>query len=148
MSKIQKALDQIRDGRSKAPSPESAGLDRRKLRNKSYAVPGSQLTDEQQSNLQAPPSREEVLASERLPSEILHVDLQTLRDANLYPDEDNIDDVAQQLRRIKRPVINIAFGEGQPKCENANMIMLASAMPKSVPSTPRIAVSRMMISQR
>ena len=67
--------------------------------------------------------------AENLPSFRVSVSAETLRDQGLRPQDSDLDLVAQQFRRIKRPILNIAFGDGVPKSENANVIMLGSALP-------------------
>ena len=57
------------------------------------------------------------------------ISLETLRIHGLQPQDSDLDLVAQQFRHIKRPILNTAFGTGVPESENANVIMLASALP-------------------
>lgn len=71
------------------------------------------------------------LANERLPTTSIAVDLDRLQEFGLHPKDDDLDLVRQQFRRIKRPVLNIAFGTGVEDGENTNIIMMASAMPHS-----------------
>lgn len=70
-------------------------------------------------------------ADEKLPDFEIKIALDVLRDHGLIPRDEDIDLIAQQFRRIKRPVLNIAFGIGVPDSDNANVIMLASALPQS-----------------
>lgn len=68
---------------------------------------------------------------EKLPDFSISVDLETLRDQGLQPQETDLDLVAEEFRHIKRPILNIAFGAGVPEIENANVIMLSSALPQT-----------------
>lgn len=52
-----------------------------------------------------------------------------LRDEGLLPTDENMPLASQQFRRIKRPVLKIAFSAGDVHYENANVVMLASALP-------------------
>ena len=61
----------------------------------------------------------------------IKIDLDVLLNERLLASETERDLIAQQFRRIKRPVLNIAFGPGVPKSENANVIMMTSALPRS-----------------
>jgi protein-tyrosine kinase len=75
------------------------------------------------------PDRGAGAGGEILPKSRVIVSAETLRDQGLRPQDLDLDLVAQQFRRIKRPILNIAFGVGVPESENANVIMLGSALP-------------------
>jgi protein-tyrosine kinase len=66
---------------------------------------------------------------EILPNFRVSVSAEKLRDQGLRPQDSDLDLVAQQFRRIKRPILNIAFGVDVPESENSNVIMLGSALP-------------------
>jgi len=68
---------------------------------------------------------------ENIPNFRVIVAAETLREHGLRPHDSDLDLVAQQFRRIKRPILNTAFGVGVgvPKSENDNVIMLGSALP-------------------
>jgi protein-tyrosine kinase len=58
----------------------------------------------------------------------INVDFPALRVAGLVPPEGEERRLAQQYRRIKRPLIAAAFGRGVPRVPNGHLIMVASAM--------------------
>lgn len=68
---------------------------------------------------------------EKLPDFNVKVSVEALHAKGLQPHDDDMDIIAQQFRQIKRPVLNTAFGVGMPETKNANVIMLASALPKT-----------------
>lgn len=120
MSKIQKALQQLRDSRhAQAPNrraKELATNDRTKNGSDSrYDHHDPELAD----------------ADESLPEFSIEVVPEMLLDLGLQVKGKDIDLLAQQFRRIKRPVLNIAFGAGSEEAENSNVIMVASALPKT-----------------
>lgn len=121
MSKIQKALQQLREtSHARAPTPRSTSA------NKDFLTGTG--TSERRSDY-----RESVRpdAGEILPDYSIDVSTDMLRDIGLQPSNKDIDLVSQQFRRIKRPVLNIAFGAGSEDAENSNVIMVASALPKT-----------------
>jgi protein-tyrosine kinase len=65
----------------------------------------------------------------RLPRATLTLDLAALRTAGLLPGADSERQIAQQFRQIKRPLIENALGRGATPMQNAQLIMVASAMP-------------------
>ncbi len=64
-----------------------------------------------------------------VPSRQIVIDHQALRAAGLLPPENQDKTLAQQYRRIKRPLIAKALGRGTTPLANGNLIMLASAIP-------------------
>lgn len=122
MSKIQKALQQLREsGQAQAPAPRGrvSGAPTKK---------GFRSANEHQRG-EYDPERPD--ADEILPEYSIQVSPDMLHDLGLQPRGKDIDLVAQQFRRIKRPVLNIAFGPGSAEAENSNVIMVASALPKT-----------------
>ncbi len=116
MSKIQKALEILRKRSDSGPknpklSTSTEGVARARVRTRDLPEDGA--------------------VDEQLPEFKLSVDLEELRNHGLQPRDEYIDFVGQQFRRIKRPVLNTAFGLGVPDSDNANVIMLASALPKT-----------------
>lgn len=126
MSKIQKALEALRnsgeysgavkngntaDGRGETPH------DTRKRMSNSVGQP---LMARRQSG---PP----VQAIE--PTKKISVDLDRLVENGFLPGGFDRDVIADQFRRIKRPILQSAFEVDLPVGENANVIMMASAMP-------------------
>lgn len=83
---------------------------------------------ESKNNLHDP---ELAIKDERLPEFSIEVSPEMLLDLGLQARGKDIDLVAQQFRRIKRPVLSIAFGAGSEDAENSNVIMVASALPKT-----------------
>jgi len=59
--------------------------------------------------------------------QILHLDFDALREASIVPPEDLAPHLADEFRRIKRPLIANAFGKGVVPVENGNLLMLCSA---------------------
>jgi exopolysaccharide/PEP-CTERM locus tyrosine autokinase len=62
------------------------------------------------------------------PRGIVNVSLPALRAAGLLAPEDEQRQLAQQYRKIKRPLIVNAIGRGAPRLPNGHVIMLASAI--------------------
>ncbi|MBV8403593.1 MAG: hypothetical protein JO203_05335 [Gammaproteobacteria bacterium] len=59
----------------------------------------------------------------------LIVDQNSLRAAGMLPPAHQEHELAQQYRRIKRPLINNALGRGVPRLASGNLIMITSAVP-------------------
>ncbi len=57
------------------------------------------------------------------------IDANALRAAGMLPPVHQEHEIAQQYRRIKRPLINNALGRGVPQLANGNIIMVTSAVP-------------------
>ena len=57
------------------------------------------------------------------------IDQHTLRAAGLLPPAHQEHEIAQQYRRIKRPLINNALGRGVPPLARGNLVMITSAVP-------------------
>ena len=110
MSKIQKALGALKsENESPAKKPPKS---RRPYVKRRYIPDGA-------------------AASEVLPEHDITVDMHTLRLEGLHPREEDSESINQQFRRIKRPVLNIAFKEDLTGSDNPNVIMVSSALPKS-----------------
>lgn len=136
MSKIQKALQILRESRTPAAV---AGDGAPRVNDQLHAetlqglkdIPSEPAPNRSNANIGVPAYRSDAVADERLPEHGIRIALKALIDADLYPNEEDEEQISQQFRRIKRPVINIAFREGVPDNENANVIMVASALPRS-----------------
>jgi protein-tyrosine kinase len=63
------------------------------------------------------------------PEHAVTVDHNALRAAGMLPPVHEENEIAQQYRRIKRPLINNALGRGVPQLANGNLIMITSAVP-------------------
>lgn len=59
----------------------------------------------------------------------IEIDLAALQSAGLLPPQAEQRQLAQQYRRIKRPLIIGAIGAGGQRVENGHLILIASAMP-------------------
>ena len=133
MSKIQKALAMLRNGGDTSAADERPG------------APSEGSTDESrvQATAEANASRdsvvrsrrryiaEDVLVDEQPPSFSITVDIKELQDQGLHPRDDDLDLVRQEFRRIKRPILNAAFTDAGAGEDDANVIMMTSALPKS-----------------
>jgi exopolysaccharide/PEP-CTERM locus tyrosine autokinase len=110
MSKIQKALDALKDrtdGQAEKPRRSH-----RPYIQERYVPEGA-------------------AAAEASPRFSIAVDLDKLRAAGLHPREEDFEAIIQQFRRVKRPVLSIAFKQELTEDENPNVIMVSSALPKS-----------------
>jgi len=63
------------------------------------------------------------------PEQAVSIDLHTLRAAGMLPPVHQEHELAQQYRRIKRPLINNALGRGVAALAQGNLIMITSAVP-------------------
>lgn len=120
MSKLHKALSALRDsGRTSSEK----------------GAPGQTGT----AKNGGPPARKQaygpsageayVSDNELLPKHRIEISLEDIVSAGIYPGEEDVEVIAQQFRRIKRPIIQIAFGADLSQSENRNVVMMASALP-------------------
>jgi exopolysaccharide/PEP-CTERM locus tyrosine autokinase len=110
MSKIQKALDALKDRNDgQAEKPRRSHRPYVQTR---YVPEGA-------------------AEAEVLPKFSISVDMEKLRAEGLHLIEEDFEAVSQQFRRVKRPVLSIAFKEELTEGENPNVIMVSSALPKS-----------------
>lgn len=63
-----------------------------------------------------------------LGKDLLVLDFEQLREASIVPPEDLAPNLANEFRRIKRPLLKSAFGKGDEKIDQGNLIMLCSAL--------------------
>jgi protein-tyrosine kinase len=63
------------------------------------------------------------------PGRVVTIDHDALRAAGMLPPAHQEQELAQQYRRIKRPLINNALGRGVPRLERGNLLMITSAVP-------------------
>ena len=63
------------------------------------------------------------------PEQAIVIDQNALRAAGMLPPVHQEHEIAQQYRRIKRPLINNALGRGVPQLASGNLIMITSAVP-------------------
>ena len=130
MSSFKKALRMLQSGNDVNPAEQEP---RAQLSSESATTEMVQQSGHRHSRSRGPTRYLSVggVADERVPDFSISVSLETLRNHGLIPQDADIDLVAQQFRRIKRPILNTAFGLGIAASGNANIIMLASALPKS-----------------
>lgn len=137
MSKLQKALQILKENReAEARAGGEGAVVQDRLTHQDSPGPAAASSAQEADAAPRPRVRtHSPLAGqrneERLPARRCRVDVDALTAAGLYPDAPHVERVAQEFRRIKRPIINGAFGIGIPESQNANMIMIASALPKS-----------------
>jgi exopolysaccharide/PEP-CTERM locus tyrosine autokinase len=63
-----------------------------------------------------------------LGKDLLVLDFEQLREASIVPPEELAPNLANEFRRIKRPLLKSAFGKGEERIEQGNLIMLCSAL--------------------
>ena len=130
MSKLQKALQKLRS--SEVPIPPG-----RHRHSGGEARSGTDREVPPESALGRLNSRrdeyltEETSIREKLPEPEISISLEMLSDQGYQPNREDLELVAQQFRRIKRPILQVAFRAGSAAGENANVIMIASALPKT-----------------
>src|SRR5215469_6253239 len=73
--------------------------------------------------------RRESPAEGAAPDHALAIDQNALRAAGMLPPVHQEHEIAQQYRRIKRPLINNALGRGVAQLASGNIIMITSAVP-------------------
>jgi exopolysaccharide/PEP-CTERM locus tyrosine autokinase len=73
--------------------------------------------------------RRESPAEGAAPGQLLAIDQNALRAAGMLPPVHQEHELAQQYRRIKRPLINNALGRGVAQLAGGNLIMITSAVP-------------------
>ena len=124
MSKIHKALEILRQNQQTAPQAESlaepqAGED-----------PATAAANAQSAALARSTEPAELSKSQQI-GRVWQIDVAALVESGLYPPEESRAEIAQDFRRIKRPIINGAFGVDAIAAENANLIMIAGPLPKA-----------------
>ena len=73
--------------------------------------------------------RRESPAEGATPEQAVTIDQNALRAAGMLPPVHQEHEIAQQYRRIKRPLINNALGRGVAQLASGNIIMITSAVP-------------------
>jgi protein-tyrosine kinase len=73
--------------------------------------------------------RRESPAEGATPEQAVAIDQNALRAAGMLPPVHQEHEIAQQYRRIKRPLINNALGRGVAQLAGGNIIMITSAVP-------------------
>ena len=133
MSKLQKALEMLRNSDGSVTPKRTSGGAQDGPPNDGGVQPrdGSAVGRSQRARVRSRYLPEDSVVEEKLPEFSVRVSLDELRDHGLQPTDADLDLIAQQFRRIKRPILNNAFGSGIPESGNGNVIMLAGAMPKT-----------------
>jgi protein-tyrosine kinase len=121
MSKLQEALKKLREDDPGRKERAIAGPAKSKMN----AAAGLPDRDRNISRSEYP------IGDVCEPQFAIELDLDELCKCGLFPQYEFSEDVAQQFRRIKRPVLRIAFGAELSKSDNPNVIMVASALPGS-----------------
>jgi len=78
----------------------------------------------------------------------VQIDREKLAASGLWPTGNDAEVIAEQFRRAKRPLIEIAFETGVPVGVNANVIMMASAMPGAGKSFCSVNLARSIARER
>jgi exopolysaccharide/PEP-CTERM locus tyrosine autokinase len=88
-------------------------------------------------------------ASTRIvPAKHICFDRAALVDAGVLPDGQHQEMISQQFRRIKRPVLQCAFDENLQVGNNANIIMIASALPGAGKSFCSLSLANSIATER
>ncbi len=128
MSKIQKALKALRQ--SQKSQEEVGSAHQNHGRSAAETVPANNpsrgTATPGDRNLQPVFAAE---GDEFAPKHSIEIPAKNLVDGGLLPSAEDVDVISQQFRRIKRPILQAAFQADLPIGENANVIMIASAMP-------------------
>lgn len=125
MSKINKALRLLIEGTEQAPRVEKASPTERDYGIDGANVPLNGTRDNRLSDVRRGGSE-----SGSISKRAINVSEKSLIKQGLHADYDNFDAIAEQFRRIKRPILNIAFGEVRSD-KNSNVIMVTSGLPKT-----------------
>ena len=130
MSKLQKALGMLRsDHESGTAGSSDSERDRQVKReyNDRNLLAGSSRSSVRPRYVAAPGLEGEAPADYSI-----QIDRNALANERLLPDAADREVIAQQFRRIKRPVLDLAFGHGVPETIGSpNVIMMASALAMS-----------------
>lgn len=111
MSKIQDALRKIQSSTSSASRPSVDAP--QALQVATVVLEAAATTD----------------VADNYDGRLVTVDRERLREAGLLAPEEQERFIADQYRLIKRPILNLATGIAADRPENANLVMIASALP-------------------
>lgn len=134
MSKIQKALGMLRNSIEANSSQQQVQVPARRDRDAAETAHQEghpRGRHRPKIRVRTPYVPEGSAADEKLPDFSISIAPETLHEQGLQPQDADVNFIAQQFRRIKRPILRTAFETGNPEDGNANVIMLASALPKS-----------------
>lgn len=117
MSKIQKALEALRNGDAVDTSANARAEQRKARRERSAAsqVPVGAPSNEHFEQL--------------IPANRIQVDFEKLVESGFLARSEDQDLIADQFRRVKRPVLQLAFDSDLVITDYRNLIMVASALP-------------------
>ncbi|HEY0687095.1 MAG TPA: AAA family ATPase [Steroidobacter sp.] len=127
MSLVERALKKIQESRAQTPgsaSQASSNTITLDITPRPAAVPPPVVTQAVNVTRVAPRP-----AEPPRPSQVVRIDREELRRAELLPPLSQERQLAGEYRQIKRPLITNALGRGVPKLPNGHRIMIASAMP-------------------
>ncbi len=135
MSIVEKAVKKHRKGGKKPSSDSSSTQESKQLqtREEPTLIPAHEEPDNDNGRTVQIPSAAEQFGDDGpgVPAlhkqRVLHLDFDALREASIVPAEDLAPHMADEFRRIKRPLIANAFGKGVVPVENGNLLMLCSA---------------------
>ncbi|HNP35720.1 MAG TPA: AAA family ATPase [Woeseiaceae bacterium] len=120
MSKLQKALDALRN----MPVPD----DKQVGGGRSFAKQKSQPAHNESAEVLGPNWHNDV-DTDLKPIQTVHIDVERLVELRMLPPAADEELIAQQFKRIKRPIIQLAFDNDLVSSDCANVIMMASALP-------------------
>lgn len=118
MSIVEKAVDKLKTNRTGATAAAPA------IEADSFPRPAEKPREDVPHVARPRP-----VSSSRPALEPAHIDFDVLRRAGMYPSEENSAHIADQYRRIKRPLLANISGRGNTKVDNGQCIMVASSVP-------------------
>lgn len=129
MSKIQKALQELRNKGERGRSGPSAsrGTDTGTFPVKRQLSEGQRTATPSSSDVNA--ASQPLRQSELRPERHAAIDVDRLRESGLLAPANRSDLILSQFRRAKRPLVSCAFEIGIPIGANANIVAVASALP-------------------
>ena len=116
MSIIEKAIDKVTRVAGEADARSVAQEHRAVSRTSPEPIPGSSYT-----GAPAPPDTSA--------ANTITIDFEQLRETGVLPPIEQELILAEQYRRIKRPLLSNAYGRGAPLVERGNLIQVTSAVP-------------------
>ncbi len=117
MSIVEKAVDKLKSG----PQPRAAEP-------QAFQRPVPVGRREQEAE-RKPPLRPIAPADQDRMADPVSIDFDRLRASGMYPSENNAGHIADQYRRIKRPLLANITGKGAAAVDNGRRIMVASSVP-------------------
>jgi receptor protein-tyrosine kinase len=124
MSIVEKAADKLKTARPR----EQQAVQPEAFQGSPPPVTRPRPTEEAAPAVRPLPPAEQTFRPEHQ-TESVHIDFDVLRAAGMYPSEDNAGYIADQYRRIKRPLLANITGKGSTQVVNGRRIMVASSIP-------------------